>query len=170
MAAIVGVTAFSIKDVKAAPSTYVSSFPETITRKKGNDLYRFTQGISITDTEQANNVIRYIDTTDTYYLFCSDRTNAIVGTDTDDVLTKDKKMDYKIAYLLKNAYPNKAFVAGSTTDFANDMADEMANVWITQVALWGVQGTITQNDMTAKLLTYGPASDRSLSYTYNENN
>ena len=138
---------FNTLRVDAVGKTYVESFPENVTRTQ---IITYLNGQE--DDGELAPVNYMTDESGTYLLYCSDRSVAINGATPSDVLTKDKKLDYKIAYLLKNGYPNKSYISGITGynfSTSNDTspingvtANDLANLWITQVGLWSLQGKV----------------------------
>ena len=72
-------------------------------------------------------------------------------------------MDYGIAYILMNSYPTKTLISGATaTESAPQKgancanANEMANIWITQSAIWGYQGVLSSDKLISNALKYDP--------------
>ena len=149
-------------------TTVADPLPDTVTRtvgpafvKKGND--------------SGSQVVLSTGDYD-YVLYCSDRNNVTIENDT---LTKAEKMDYGIAYILLNSYPNKNLISGvvgqeasqTEADYCKSgLTDEMMNVWITQQAIWGFQGVATRETAVSKELNYTQKDDSvksCSSYTYN---
>lgn len=160
-------TIFSAKDVFAETSgtsakTYADALPETVVR---NYTFRFTTGLNVDDKTKANNVIDYNSKDFVYQLYCSDRKNGEVGTE--DVLTKGTKMDYGIAYILKNAGTTTPIITGVTGTEATDV-NHMANLMITQLAIWGYQGTASYADTTNAQLSYTLDNVTSYEMVYNQ--
>lgn len=135
-----------------AATTHADALPDTVTR--GAIAYRGGQGITLDNT---SSMPFYQESNDgKYLLYCFDRKNN--SYDAGDVLSKDKKVDYKYAALLKKAYPINTVInplygqvtAENTaaTPIASELATQMTNVWITQVALWNLQGTINNTQLS----------------------
>lgn len=112
-----------------------------------------------------------------YQLYCSERAKGdiIPGTE----LVKDKKMDYGIAYILKNSYPTKSIVGdvtpkvfssttSSTTDYAGTFtsANKMLDVWITQMAIWGYKQEIVATNLSERPLSFIVNSENTDALTF----
>lgn len=149
-------------------TTVADPLPDTVTRTVGPAFMK-------KGDEPGSQVV--VSTGDnTYVLYCSDRSNETIE---DETLTKAEKMDYGIAYILLNSYPNKKLISGvvgSTSGILDasycnmDLTDEMMNVWITQQAIWGFQGVVTKETAVSKELNYSTQEDHEKScssYTYN---
>lgn len=130
---------------------YVETFPETVVRK--------TTGTASFLHQSTTPVVRNWYSDDGYQLYCADRNIETVG---DDTLTKDTRMDYGIAYLLMNAYPNRnltssvfAYLYTDSTGANSDPGSQyLAEVFATQYALWGYQGTVNSNNLSTNHLGY----------------
>ena len=161
---------FTVKcDVVSAATTVASNgLPDTITR--GEASYVFSKGVNEV-TGKSNYPFYAEDSTGTYQLYCSDRNNGnFTGTYT---LNKDKRLDYGLAYFLtkqdkyiSSAYTrkfaNSQYINGD--DSANAVATTLMNTWITQMGIWGYQGTISSDELTDGLLAYKQAGDNSSEY------
>lgn len=156
-------------DVYAGEYTVASTLPDTVQREFS---YKFQKDpetpTAVADPENASSVernIARIDANNNYILYCSDMDNNVIS---DEVLTKSGKLPYGIAYILKNSYPQKTLVTGitgtpatgSTTNIC-DKANDMANIWITQAAIWGFQGKVVNkvNDVPNGMISNGLAYD-----------
>ena len=163
-------TLFTAKcDVVSAATTVASNgLPDTITR--GEVSYVFSKGVNEV-TGKANYPFYAEDSTGTYQLYCSDRNNGnFTGTYT---LTKDKRLDYGLTYFLtkqdkyiSSAYTrkfaNSQYVNGD--DSANAVATTLMNTWITQMGIWGYQGTISSSELNDGLLAYKQTGDNTSEY------
>lgn len=163
-------TLFTAKcDVVSAATTVASNgLPDTITR--GEVSYVFSKGVNEV-TGKANYPFYAEDSTGTYQLYCSDRNNGnFTGAYT---LTKDKRLDYGLTYLLtkqdkyiSSAYTrkfaNSQYINGDGS--ANAVATTLMNTWITQMGIWGYQGTISSNELTDGLLAYKQTGDNTSEY------
>ena len=146
-----------------------NGLPDTITR--GEVKYVFSKGVNEV-TGKANYPFYAEDSTGTYQLYCSDRNNGnFTGSYT---LTKDKRMNYgywfllapKAEYDIKSVYTrkfaNSQYVNGDLDE--NFVATDMMNTWITQMSIWGYQGSISSNEITDGLLAYKSSSDSTSEY------
>lgn len=166
-------TLFTAKcDVVSAATTVASNgLPDTITR--GEVKYDFSKGVTNV-TGKTNYPFYAEDSTGTYQLYCSDRNNGnFTGAYT---LTKDKRLDYGFTHILvkqdsiytKDTYTrkfqnNQAPVAADSS--FNAISKTMVNTWITQMAIWGYQGSISSSELNNGLLAYKAFSgDRTLEY------
>lgn len=159
-------------DVVSAATTVASNgLPDTITR--GEVKYDFSKGVTNV-TGKTNYPFYAEDSTGTYQLYCSDRNNGnFTGAYT---LTKDKRLDYGFTHILvkqdsiytKDTYTrkfqnNQAPVAADSS--FNAISKTMVNTWITQMAIWGYQGSISSSELNDGLLAYKAFSgDRTLEY------
>ena len=157
LTSLMAVPMFSVSTVSAA-QTVTEQLPDTVTRKVD---YSFVKAAD----ETGSTIYRALSTDGKYVLYCSDRTNENVA---NDVLTKNEKVPYGYAYILKNSYPTKKLISnvnasefgGTHTDCAT-VGDEMLNIYITQSALWGYKGTISNEnriDKDLKFTNYDPTS------------
>lgn len=154
--------------VSAATTVATNGLPDTITR--GEVSYVFSKGVNEV-TGKANYPFYAEDSTGTYQLYCSDRNNGnFTGTYT---LTKDKRLDYGLTYFLtkqdkyiSSAYTrkfaNSQYVNGD--DSANAVATTLMNTWITQMGIWGYQGTISSSELNDSLLAYKQTGDNTSEY------
>lgn len=156
-------------DVVSAATTVASNgLPDTITR--GEVSYVFSKGVNEV-TGKTNYPFYAEDSTGTYQLYCSDRNNGnFTGSYT---LTKDKRLDYGLTYFLtkQDKYISSAYTRKFTNpqpipgdDSANAVATTLMNTWITQMGIWGYQGTISSDELTDGLLAYKQAGDNSSEY------
>lgn len=159
-------------DVVSAATTIASNgLPDTITR--GEVKYDFSKGVTNV-TGKTNYPFYAEDSTGTYQLYCSDRNNGnFTGAYT---LTKDKRLDYGFTHILvkqdsiytKDTYTrkfqnNQAPVAADSS--FNAISKTMVNTWITQMAIWAYQGSISSSELNDGLLAYKAFSgDRTLEY------
>lgn len=138
---ILSVLVFGVCSNVDAASTVTDQLPDGAIRSRDvNSLY-FTQG-------EGNYIIRGFSRDNKYLLYDIGFNNP----DTFDglFLIKDKRLDYGVAYILKNAYPTRQLVSGVSGDsttpelesICNDNANEMVNIFITQNALWYYLGKI----------------------------
>lgn len=163
--ALIAVIGF--KDVSAA-TAYVEQLPDTVTRAATTQEYKFSlanTGIKASGS-LASNVIEFLSEDSKYLLYCSDRNNDRYTSRVE--LTKENKLDYKIAYIVKSGHNQKKLITGLTTDTTaqglqpgqtetatSGRGEDMANLWITQVAIWNLQNTISSSDLeTTKNLAY----------------
>ena len=166
-------TLFTAKcDVVSAATTIASNgLPDTITR--GEVKYDFSKGVTNV-TGKTNYPFYAEDSTGTYQLYCSDRNNGnFTGAYT---LTKDKRLDYGFTHILvkqDSIYTNDTYTRkfqNNQTPVAADssfnaISKTMVNTWITQMAIWGYQGSISSNELNNGLLAYKAFSgDRTLEY------
>lgn len=162
-AIILGTMIFGTLNVNAA-TTYAEKLPDTVTRKNRDSEYYFMQsGIRLQDGK-TNSVIEFMSNDDKYLLYCSDRNNP--NTDHQTTLTKGQKMNHKIAYALSYRYRTGDLISGIThsaytqagetpENVPDNKANEMANIWITQLSVWNLQGTISENDIeNSQVLAY----------------
>lgn len=159
-------------DVVSAATTIASSgLPDTITR--GEVKYDFSKGVTNV-TGKTNYPFYAEDSTGTYQLYCSDRNNGnFTGAYT---LTKDKRLDYGFTHILvkqDSIYTNDTYTRKFQNNQApvaadssfNAISKEMVNTWITQMAIWGYQGSISSSELNNGLLAYKAFSgDRTLEY------
>lgn len=166
-------TLFTAKcDVVNAATTIASNgLPDTITR--GEVKYDFSKGVTNV-TGKTNYPFYAEDSTGTYQLYCSDRNNGnFTGAYT---LTKDKRLDYGFTHILvkqDSIYTNDTYTrkfqnnqapAAADSSF-NAISKTMVNTWITQMAIWGYQGSISSSELNDGLLAYKAFSgDRTLEY------
>ena len=154
--------------VSAATAVASNGLPDTITR--GEASYVFSKGVN--EVAGKSNYPFYAeDSTGTYQLYCSDRNNGnFTGTYT---LNKDKRLDYGLAYFLtkQDKYISSAYTRKFANpqpipgdDSANAVATTLMNTWITQMGIWGYQGTISSDELTNGLLAYKQAGDNSSEY------
>lgn len=148
---------FSITIDAKALTTTTTELPDKVIRKTG---YVFEK--SVGDSEDSSRVYRTTDSTGKYLLYCSDETNKTVA---DDTLTKENRMEYGIAYILLNSHPTKSLISEVTSsdsmnkaNYCANTGDEMINIWITQQAIWGFQGTTTKTSFTSKDLKYSSSA------------
>ena len=166
-------TLFTAKcDVVSAATTIASNgLPDTITR--GEVKYDFSKGVTNV-TGKTNYPFYAEDSTGTYQLYCSDRNNGnFTGAYT---LTKDKRLDYGFTHILvkqDSIYTNDTYTRkfqNNRTPVAADssfnaISKTMVNTWITQMAIWGYQGSISSSELNNGLLAYKAFSgDRTLEY------
>lgn len=155
---------FGLTNDARALTTTTNELPDKVVRKTG---YVFEK--SVGDSEDSSRIYRAVDSTGKYLLYCSDETNKIVS---DDTLTKENRMEYGIAYILLNSHPTKSLISGivasdsmNKANYCGNSADDMINIWITQQAIWGFQGTTTKTSFTSKDLKYSstatPTGDES---------
>lgn len=158
-------TVFSCAAINVnAATTHADVLPEQVTRKDINDEYKFHEsGINLDTT--TNNVIEFLNEDGTYLLYCTDKNNTNTSKAT---LTKGSKMDYRIAYILNHGYSNFTLIDGITeekalpdkTEQPANKGKDMANIWITQVAIWNIQNTISEANLnTTKQLSYTKDSE-----------
>lgn len=159
-------------DVVSAATTVASNgLPDTITR--GEVKYDFSKGVTNV-TGKTNYPFYAEDSTGTYQLYCSDRNNGnFTGAYT---LTKDKRLDYGFTHILvkqDSIYTNDTYTRKFQNNQAPVAADSsfnaisktMVNTWITQMAIWGYQGSISSSELNDGLLAYKAFSgDRTLEY------
>ena len=148
-----------VVDVNALQTTD-TTLPETVNRVTGAT---FQHDQSYPNGDSTSRIIRSVGKVgeeEKYILYCSDFTNHNISNET---LTKDTKMDYGIAYILMNSYPTKTLISGATaTESAPQKgancanANEMANIWITQSAIWGYQGVLSSDLLISNSLKYYP--------------
>lgn len=148
-----------VVDVNALQTTD-TTLPETVNRVTGAT---FQHDQSYPNGDSTSRIIRSVGKVgeeEKYILYCSDFTNHNISNAT---LTKDTKMDYGIAYILMNSYPTKTLISGATaTESAPQKgancanANEMANIWITQSAIWGYQGVLSSDLLISNSLKYDP--------------
>lgn len=148
-----------VVDVNALQTTD-TTLPETVNRVTGAT---FQHDQSYPNGDSTSRIIRSVGKVgeeEKYILYCSDFTNHSISNAT---LTKDTKMDYGIAYILMNSYPTKTLISGATaTESAPQKgancanANEMANIWITQSAIWGYQGVLSSDLLISNSLKYDP--------------
>lgn len=148
-----------VVDVNALQTTD-TTLPETVNRVTGAT---FQHDQSYPNGDSTSRIIRSVGKVgeeEKYILYCSDFTNHNISNAT---LTKDTKMNYGIAYILMNSYPTKTLISGATAtesalqtgaNCAN--ANEMANIWITQSAIWGYQGVLSSDLLISNSLKYDP--------------
>lgn len=148
-----------VVDVNALQTTD-TTLPETVNRVTGAT---FQHDQSYPNGDSTSRIIRSVGKVgeeEKYILYCSDFTNHNISNAT---LTKDTKMNYGIAYILMNSYPTKTLISGATaTESAPQSgancanANEMANIWITQSAIWGYQGVLSSDLLISNSLKYDP--------------
>lgn len=148
-----------VVDVNALQTTD-TTLPETVNRVTGAT---FQHDQNYPNGDSTSRIIRSVGKVgeeEKYILYCSDFTNHNISNAT---LTKDTKMDYGIAYILMNSYPTKTLISGATaTESAPQLgancanANEMANIWITQSAIWGYQGVLSSDKLISNALKYDP--------------
>lgn len=137
-----------------------TTLPETVNRVTGAT---FQHDNGYPNGDSTSRIIRSVGKVgeeEKYMLYCSDFTNHNISNAT---LTKDTKMDYGIAYILMNSYPTKTLINGATaiesapqTGANCTNANEMANIWITQSAVWGYQGVLSSEKLISNALKYDP--------------
>ena len=171
-AVLLGILFTAKCDVVSAATTIASSgLPDTITR--GEVKYDFSKGVTNV-TGKTNYPFYAEDSTGTYQLYCSDRNNGnFTGAYT---LTKDKRLDYGFTHILvkqDSIYTNDTYTRKFQNNQAPVAADSsfnaisktMVNTWITQMAIWGYQGSISSSELNNGLLAYKAFSgDRTLEY------
>ncbi len=147
---ICNVSAQSAPDLK----TYAEKLPDTVVRN-ATDVSTFKHQNTTPVVSDWHS--------DEYQLYCSDRTIDTVGNDT---LTKGNRMDYGIAYLLMNTYPNKPLIMNSEKKIYAYLATDkdgtnpegssqyLTEVFATQYAIWGYQGTLKYEDLGTTHLSY----------------
>jgi hypothetical protein len=124
--------------------TYTEKLPETVVRK--------STGTTVFLNQSTTPVVRdwYSNDDDGYQLYCSDRKIEQVG---DDTLVKGERMEYGIAYLLMNSYPNVNLINNvyaykfDDPNVSSESSQYLANVFITQYALWAYQGTVDPSSL-----------------------
>lgn len=139
-------------NVDAATVIANDKLPETIT--KGEVKYVFAQGVNET-SGKSNQPFYSEDSTGEYQLYCSDRNNGnFTGSYT---LTKGKRLDYGLTAILvrqDNIYhdevytrvlANSVYTNGDSNE--NAIAKDLLNTWITQMAIWGYQGTFSSGEL-----------------------
>lgn len=142
-----------VVDVNALQTTD-TTLPETVNRVTGATFQHDSDYPNGDSTSRIIRSVGKVGEEEKYILYCSDFTNDNISNAT---LTKDTKMDYGIAYILMNSYPTKTLISGATatgTNCAN--ANEMANIWITQSAIWGYQGVLSSDKLISNALKYDP--------------
>lgn len=175
--ALASVIGFKSVNVNAA-TTYAETLPETVTRRAISEEYKFLEsGINLTEGK-TNNVIEFLSDDNQYLLYCSDRNN--INTTEKVTLTKGQKLNHKIAYVLAygeykvTGITNDAGVTSSTETpepaLPDGKANEMANIWITQLALWNLQGTISKGDLNNNSLSLSLQNKTAFSLLENGNN
>lgn len=153
-AIILGTMIFGTLNVNAA-TTYAEKLPDTVTR--GPITYGYTSGTNTT-TGKSNYPFYNEDTTGTYLLYCSDRNNDRY--EHNDVLKKSsEKLPYGYVTILKATHeidPIYGYILdGSYKEYTDkEQMKKMTNTWITQMALWGYQGTITEPEINFDQLQY----------------
>lgn len=139
-------------DVVNAAQVGDTTLPETVTR--GEIQYTFgPKGIKYQDG--ITSYPFYNESSDgKYQLYCSDRNNGVYKAG--DVLTKGDSLGSGIATLLSwgfsnqgptayaNFFNNGTYIPSSEND---PVPTRMLNTWITQVAIWAYQGTISYDDV-----------------------
>ncbi len=163
-------TIFSCTTINVnAATTYTEALPPTVERKDIKEEYVFNKsGINL--SESTSNVVEFLSSDSNYLLYCTDKNN----THTDKAtLTKGSKMDYRIAYILTHGHgsSNPDIISGilekdhmkqEIQSNTNGKGQDMANLWITQVAIWNLQNTISKNDLNnSDILSYHLGSDES---------
>lgn len=147
---------FGTLDVNAA-TTYAEKLPDTVTR--GPITYAYTTGTNATEGK-SNYPFYNEDTTGTYLLYCSDRNNPKY--EHNDVLKKSsERLPYGYVTILKGTYefsPVNAYLFEQNVQNQEytdkEQMKKMINTWITQMALWGYQGTITGDEINTNRLDY----------------
>lgn len=145
---------FGTLDVNAA-TTYAEKLPDTVTR--GPITYAYTTGTNATEGK-SNYPFYNEDTTGTYLLYCSDRNNPKY--EHNDVLKKSsERLPYGYVTILKGTYeidPLYGYILATPMQEYTDKEQmkKMTNTWITQMALWGYQGTITDAEINQDPLRY----------------
>lgn len=153
-AIILGTMIFGTLNVNAA-TTYAEKLPDTVTR--GPITYAYTTGTNATEGK-SNYPFYNEDTTGTYLLYCSDRNNPKY--EHNDVLKKSsERLPYGYVTILKGTYeidPLYGYILATPMQEYTDKEQmkKMTNTWITQMALWGYQGTITDAEINQDPLRY----------------
>lgn len=154
-------TLFTAKcDVVSAATwkTVADTLPDEVT--VGTNWVSFKSGTDITNTASISNYPSLVSAVSGYQLYCSDRNRGdlVPGT----TLVKGDRMEYGLAYILSNSYPTKSIVGSVTPKvFQNssyldpstdpgDNINDMLDVWVTQMAIWGYQGSIASNGLENK--------------------
>ena len=165
LTSLMAVPMFSVSAVSAA-ETVTDQLPDTVTRK-AEHVFEHDSGIT------GGRIWRSLSSDDKYILYCSNRNNDFVA---NDVLTKDEKMPYGIAYILKNSYPTKKLISGITAEDSIqhtatfcDKGEEMINIYITQASIWTYQKTISNETRISNQLQFKDNENTGScdSYTYN---
>lgn len=138
--------------------TVADTLPDEVT--VGTNWVSFKSGTDITNTASISNYPSLVSAVSGYQLYCSDRNRGdlVPGT----TLVKGDRMEYGLAYILSNSYPTKSIVGSVTPKvFQNssyldpstdpgDNINDMLDVWVTQMAIWGYQGSIASNGLENK--------------------
>ena len=138
--------------------TVADTLPDEVTG--GTNWVSFKSGTDITNTASISNYPSLVSAVSGYQLYCSDRNRGdlVPGT----TLVKGDRMKYGLAYILSNSYPTKSIVGpvtpkvfqnSSYSDPSTDPGDninDMLDVWVTQMAIWGYQGSIASNGLENK--------------------
>lgn len=161
----------SAQSSPGAYTVYANQLPDTVVRRTDGTVAFLHQAT----TPQVRDWH-----SEEFQLYCTDRTNEIVGNDT---LTKGDKMKYGMVYLLMNAYPTKTIVTNNErkinaylyTDNSGVNSEQYSTyygeVFATQYAIWGYQGTLNQASLGNSLLgyTYDNNSEYELYYNKKQN-
>ena len=164
--AVAFVLVVGLKSVNVnAATTYAETLPETVTR--GKIQYSFTSGTNAAEG-YSNYPFYNEDTTGNYILYCADRKNSKYNEG--DVLKKSsEKLPQGYAEILRSAFSNIELY-GAVFDQASskytavtdkNQLNTMLITWITQMALWGYQDSITENDIRSEVLKYAPNNSNS---------
>ena len=150
-------TFFTAKcDVVSAATTIASNgLPDTI--EKGEVKYVFHEGVVTQDPSKSNVAFYAEDKDGKYQLYCSDRNNPnFRGSYT---LVKGERLDYGLTHFLvkqdkyvSSLYEQKISSEGITESTTNSStAVALLNTWITQMEIWGYQGTFNPNELGGNL-------------------
>lgn len=161
-------------DVVEAATTYTDTLPDTVT--VGSISCAFKTGTDASNTSISNYPFLALSQDGNYQLYCSDRSKGDLVAAT--VLSKGERLDYGLAYILMNSYPTKevvgsvapkVFANSSYSDYTGSFAyaNNMLDVWTTQMAIWGYQGSITSSGLSnSDILRAAEASDQTASLEY----
>lgn len=141
--------------VSAATTIATDGLPDTI--EKGEVKYVFHEGVVTQDPNKSNVAFYAEDKDGKYQLYCSDRNNPnFKGSYT---LVKGERLDYGLTQFLvkqdkyvSSLYEQKINSEGITESTTNSStAVTLLNTWITQMGIWGYQGTFNPNELGGNL-------------------
>ena len=159
--ALASVVGFSAVNVNAATAC-VDTLPETVTRNALASNYKIDVPGFNASEEKTDKIVEFLSNDNKYLLYCSDRNNPNI--DSAVTLTKGSQMDYKIAYVLTHGYSKQKLIDGigdtlAPTSNPSETAqagrgNDMANLWITQVAIWNLQNTFASTELNNDEIKY----------------
>lgn len=171
---LVGFITINCSGVSAASVTCVDTLPDTI--KVGSIFGSFVSGTNVSNENISNYPFVALSEDGKYQLYCSDRNKGYIVPAT--VLSKGNRLNYGFVYIMMNSYPTKevvgevipkVFADSSYTDYtgSNTYIDNMLDVWVTQMAIWGYQGSINRSGLSNdRGLSAVEATDQSVSFDY----